>query len=105
MKHLLIFDAFWDVKKRKEESFQSGDQILLFPLTSNLDLSTRLKERLEVLGCHVQVLATAALINSAAQRIRDRYIEFIATLPQKIKVGNKNLKASMGRPLAGATCN
>jgi len=92
MKHLLIFDAFWDVKKRKEESFQSGDQILLFPLTSNLDLSTRLKERLEVLGCHVQVLATAALINSAAQRIRDRYIEFIATLPQKIKVGNKNLK-------------
>ena len=92
MKILFIYDQTARADEFGSSVFNKGDKVYLFPLTSKSYITDIIIAKIEDSGCDFEILQTSQLINSAAGRIRDRYISFIAELPYKIKRKNGNLK-------------
>ena len=49
-------------------------------------------EKVKSKGCGAEIIQSARAINSAADRLRDKYIRFIAELPEQVQYGRKSLK-------------
>lgn len=92
MKVLFIFDAWVEIDRIDRLSLSSGDTIYLFPLTSKGYMKSILLDKIKAAGCDVDVIPVAKLINSVADNLRDRYIRFVAELPESVRYRDKNLK-------------
>src|SRR3989338_7606478 len=92
MKTLVVFDSFLTAEKTNLTLFNKGDIVYLFPLTSQGSLSTVLEQKLKEAGCEARKMQTALMINAAAERLRDRYMQFIAGLSRDIRYKEKNLR-------------
>jgi len=66
--------------------------LYLFPLTSKSSIVNAIKEEVNGVVRNVEILQTAQTINTAANNLRSKYIQFIAELPGQIRHRDKNLK-------------
>ena len=92
MKTFLIYDASIDLKKFSSKSWRGHTIVFLFPLTSNIEITSSIKSVLEQAQCRVEILGSAKLINGSADRLKDQYRDFISEFPSKIKIFGKDLK-------------
>ena len=81
-----------DVKNISKMSFNRGDLVSLFSLTSKSSVNKTVLEKVKDSGCSADVLQATVMINLSAEELRGRYIKFIAELPGLIKYKDKNLK-------------
>jgi len=82
MSILVVFDSSLKIDSVR---FPAGGEkeIFLFPLTSSDELVSRVAEKAGTCGCRIsEILRTARLINETAERIRGKYLDFIAGLPE-----------------------
>ena len=92
MKTLFVFDSCVDVEKIDKIDFNRGDLICLFSLTSKPSINKAVSEKIRNKGCGVDMLQVATMINLSADRLRDKYVRFIAEFPDLVRHRGKNLK-------------
>lgn len=94
MKILFIFDSTMKVKENAFKSFglDKKDRIYIFPLTAQNSIIDAIVKEIGNERCDIEIIQTARLINSNAERLRAEYIKFIAEIPDRIYHGGKNLK-------------
>lgn len=92
MKILFVFDNFINVKKAALPYLNAGDTVRLYPLTSKVSVTDALAKKAGTAGCNVTTVRTAGAINSAADRMREKYIRFVAELPGRIQRRSRGLK-------------
>jgi hypothetical protein len=92
MKVLFIFDSQVEIDRIERLVLARGDTICLFPLTSKGSVKSALLDKIKGAGCDVDVIPAAKLINSAVDNLRNKYIKFIAELPELARHRDKNLK-------------
>lgn len=92
MRTLFVYDSSMISGKVNLSIFGKGDTVYFFPLTSIMRGTTFISEKIKDAGCNIHVFQTAKIINSAADRLKDRYIKFIAELPEQVRYRDKNLK-------------
>lgn len=92
MNILFIFDKSIDISRLKDVAAGPGDKVFLFSLTSKAAINKGVLATCAETGCAVEVIDTAKKINSCSDRLRGRYIEFIARLPAGVSLHGKNLK-------------
>ncbi len=92
MKTLIVFDSWLAIKELNFAIFNAEDEIHLFALTSRRVIVDALQKKLSNKGCKVNVVRTGELINYNAEKLRGRYLKFIATLPKQFKYNETNLK-------------
>ncbi len=92
MRTLVIFDSYVKTERIPLPSFEAKDTVFLFPLTSKSYITTAVGKRMANATDNLRTLQTAGIINSAAKRLRDKYIQFIAELPERIQYNGRNLK-------------
>ena len=93
MRILIVFDSSLRMGKDELPPFNKDDTVYLFPLTSKTSITTDFVKRIKITGCEVEFLQTAEIINSAADKVRDKYIRFIAELPERVQHRDKSLKS------------
>jgi len=89
---LFIYDRFFEPEKLGEISANQEDLVLLFPLTSRESLTNAVEEGLRKRGCTVTVIQTAREIETSADTIREKYIQFIAEFPNRVLHNGKSLR-------------
>lgn len=92
MKILFVFDTFADIKKIKLLLKGSNHTVFLFPLTSRGSLTLAIQKDIEKAGSDVEYIQATEMVNSAAEKLRDKYIRFIADFPKKVQYNGKNLR-------------
>src|SRR3989338_4338778 len=93
MNILFVFDPFLNTDKISQSSFGPGDEVYLFPLTSMRSVTNALAEKINRTPAHIaEIIQTAHAVNLAADRLREKYIRFIAEIPHRVNVENKGLK-------------
>lgn len=92
MKILFVFDCFVDIERVILSSINTNDIVYLFPLTSRRSITVTIEERIKSLGCNVETIQVARAVNSAADKLRDKYIQFIAEIPERVQHKGRNLK-------------
>ena len=96
MSCLLIFDDIDKIPIKGEKS------IILFPLTAKQCILDQVKDKCYAAGIKkVEIIETGRIVNETADEIRDKYIEFIAKLPDKFKIDGKNLREWFYHPDGG----
>ncbi|UCD54980.1 MAG: hypothetical protein JSV93_05545 [Candidatus Omnitrophota bacterium] len=89
---LFVFDSGIKMKKNLKLPITSGDSIYLFPLTSKISVTGAILEKIKSLNAVCVTIPTGNAVNSAAERIRERYIRFIAEITNQVKCDNRNLR-------------
>lgn len=93
MSCLVIFDGNISVKAINSLPLKGEKSVTLFPLTSKQDILNQVTNRCHAAGIkRVKSIETGQIIDETADEIRDKYIEFIAKLPEKFSIDGKNLK-------------
>jgi surface carbohydrate biosynthesis protein (TIGR04326 family) len=92
MNYLFVFDSSIIPAKIRPDGLSSDDKVYLFPLTSQSSLTLQIKGVLEGSGADVETMYTGTLLNNRSDKIRAKYIRFVAELPQKVKTGKGDLK-------------
>jgi surface carbohydrate biosynthesis protein (TIGR04326 family) len=102
MSCLLVFDDNISIEDMDSLSFGEEDSVILFPLTSKQYVLNQVVNWCQAAGFKgMNCLETAQIINETADEIRDKYIEFIARLPDKFRINGKNLKEWFYHPNYG----
>ena len=89
---LIVYDAAFKVDNGLFLGVAASDRVILFPLTSQAQLTARLKELFLAKKCQLEIRETAYLLNKTAEQVRAKYLDFIAQLPGRIRHNGKNLK-------------
>ncbi|MFC1951672.1 TIGR04326 family surface carbohydrate biosynthesis protein [Chloroflexota bacterium] len=90
---LLVFDDNISDEDINSLSLGEEDSMILFPLTSKQNLLNQVMSRCHAEGIKdVKVIETGHIIDEMADGIRDKYIEFIAGLPDKFRIQGKTIK-------------
>lgn len=92
MNYLLVFDDSILLERVKSKNLSRTDRFHLLPLTSKSNIASRIKELLNNHAVDVEVIQTADLLNHTADKMKGKYIAFIAELPQKVNINGLNLK-------------
>ena len=92
MNVLFIFDDSIDIYRMGDLKISPGDKVYLFSLTSKAAVNEGVTKICLEAGCRTESVDTANNINLSADKLRDRYIKFIAELPDKVRWHGKNLK-------------
>ena len=99
---LLIFDDSIAIEDIDKTALKQEDSIILFPLTSKQRIVNQVRDKCYAAGINrAETLDTGQIINETADEVRDKYIEFIARLPDKFSINGKNLKEWFYYPDAG----
>ena len=93
MKCFLIYDASIDLNRIRSKSWRGYKTVLLFPLTSSVEITRSIKLVLEQDQCRVEILGSSELINGSADRLKDQYRDLISDMPSNIKSFGKNLRS------------
>jgi len=90
---LLIFDGNISIEDMNRVSLKEENSIILFPLTSKQYILNQVVDKCYAEDIkRVEIIETGQIIDKTADEIRDKYIEFIARLPDKFRINGKNLK-------------
>ncbi len=92
MNHLLVYDDSVLTDHVGYGPGRPGDMFLLVPLTSSVRISSALRRRLLDGDAKIEMASSGDLLNNAADRVRGKYIEFIAELPDRIQWNSVDLK-------------
>jgi len=93
MNKLYIYDqsAVSQIDKFAENCF-ANDAIFFLPLTSNSKVSNELKQLTERLKIRYEFLNTSLIINHNAKEAKEKYLDYIANLPNFNINKNKDIK-------------
>lgn len=104
MSCLLIFDGNISVEDMNSLPLKEEKSVILFPLTSKQYILNQVMNKCYAEGISkVKIIETGQIINETADEIRDKYIEFIAGLPDRFKIDGKNLKEWLYYPDGGVS--
>ena len=92
MNILFVFDADALVEKNGLTSLNENDTVYLFPLTSKTGMISRVEQIVKGLGGSVETLSATAGINDSAERIKKKYLGFIAEISRCRVRKDKDLK-------------
>lgn len=92
MKILFVFDCCTETGNIDKLNLNEGDTVYLFPLISKVSEIAVLLNNIKSRGCQSETIQTAKNINLAADNLRNRYIKFIADMPNLVRHRDKNLK-------------
>ena len=92
MNTLFIFDSYLNTGKLNFDSCVKDGDIFVFPLSSKSSARKQVSKLIKTSGKDAKFLESARLINASAAALRERYISFIADLPERAGRGNKNLR-------------
>src|SRR3989338_3161264 len=92
MKSLIVFDSYLAAEEIDMSFFKRGEIVYLFPLTSSRVIITDLEGRLKSAGCEAEKMQPSSMINLAAENLRNRYLLWVAQLPDQIQYKQRNLK-------------
>ncbi len=93
MSCLLIFDGNISTEDMNSISLKEENSMVLFPLTSRQHILSQVMNRCYAEDINtVEIVDTGRIINETADEIRNKYIEFIAGLPERCRIDGKNLK-------------
>ncbi len=102
MSCLLIFDGDISIEAINSLPLKEEKSVILFPLTSKQNIINQVRNKCDAEGiARLQIMETGQDINETADKIRDKYIEFIAGLPDKFRIKGKNLKEWLYYPGGG----
>ena len=89
----LVFDSLIDMRKISLPVCKTSKlKVYIFPLTSKSSIVKEVANKFKRYGYLVQVLPSAAIINSRDKDVRDRYIKFVSDFPEKVCRAGKDLK-------------
>jgi len=92
VKTLFIFDNTISTNKISATQWAKNDMVWLFSMSAKSDRLNDIKKMLTDRGISHVVLASAVLLNESAARVREPYINLIASLPRKVRFNARNLK-------------
>ncbi len=90
MRTLILFDTECPLIEKMTFSFQ--EEYCLFSLAALSSFEQTLQERMTRKGLIATVLSSAWFINESAQILRERYLRWIAEIPEQIQSDGKNFK-------------
>ena len=93
MSCLLVFDGSISPGDIGNISVNGESAVTLFPLTGKQHIISQVMAKCYAGGAEkVDITATGRIVDEVADEIRSEYIEFIANLPDRCRINNKNLK-------------
>jgi|ETNmetMinimDraft_20_1059909.scaffolds.fasta_scaffold07347_2 surface carbohydrate biosynthesis protein (TIGR04326 family) len=98
MKILFVFDDKIRVNKINLKDLGEIKVAYLFPLTSKTSVMNKVKGVLDDKKIRVEILNTSSIINQSADEIRNLYIKFIAELPERLRIKDRNLREYFATP-------
>ena len=99
---LLIFDGNISIQDNSRISPREEKAIVLFPLTGKQHILNQVVNKCYAEGAKsIEIINTGQIIDETAEGIRDKYLEFIAGLPDKFRMDGKNLKEWLYYPDGG----
>ena len=98
MKIFIVFDDKIKINKINMKDLGEIKIAYLFPLTSKASVINKVRDVLDDKKIRVEILNTSSLINQSADEIRDLYIKFIAELPERLRIKDRNLRELFETP-------
>ncbi len=92
MNTLVLFDRHVSPGRISKLSVKKGDAVFVFPLTLLKDVIDKIIDAVKISGCSVTKIGAAVEINLSADRLRDKYINFIAGIPERLRHNGKNIR-------------
>lgn len=92
MKILFVYDSAIDKSGIQDISIGPHDSVVLFPLTSKACVNGAVLDFCKKSGCAFETVGAAGSINASAEKLRGKYLKFIAELPDRVSKKQRGLK-------------